>query len=169
MINIKSNIKDIIKKVEKTQYEVKKMTTIEDIAKDFESEVKRNARLKFKKPTGNLENSITRTGDASHQTITADSVYGMIQDRGGIIRPVNGKYLTIPTRKGLQPARSYTDLFKPRNKNILMRKSNKEVLFILAKYVTLKPTYWWSEAINNLTNRLEKLKTEFSGIILRGN
>jgi len=84
----------------------------------IEAYAKINVEKTFKSGTGNLANSIITTLEKSSDTEAKVSVgptiiYGRIQELGGVIKPIKGKHLAIPTKnapKGSSP-RDFNDLF----------------------------------------------------------
>ena len=111
---------------------------LKEAALDVQSDSKKNAPW----DTGNLRRSITHEIKAMSAKIGTDVVYAAIQEYGGEIRPVKGKYLTfkinghwvrttlsrIPPYKGkgyLRPAlqsneKNINQIFSKKFKNILV-------------------------------------------------
>jgi len=102
-----------------------------------------------------------------------DIPYARIQELGGIIRPVNVKWLTIPldaakTASGVadKPARSFENTFLVKIKNadgfkmFIMQRAGDDFddivpLFQLVKRVKLPATHWLSGPIEELENQGE--------------
>ena len=88
--------------------------------------------------TGDLKGSTFKRRIKNGYRIFNNKVYALIHEFGGIIRPVNGKYLSIPINprsKGKSP-RDFGDLkFIPRKGDNPLLVSKKTPLFVLLKSV----------------------------------
>ena len=125
-----------------------------------------------------FDQRIIKTGSNAYkirrrlEVFSAGVPYARIQEKGGTVRPVRAKWLTIPlppakTGKGVQrgPARSFDDLFfyKSRKGNALLGRrltsGQIENFFLLKKRVKLKARLgfaetWERDSIPFLTKRL---------------
>lgn len=116
---------------------------------------------------GQLANNIAFTVSASDENWEiiigtgvgnkASVKYARIQDKGGIVKPVKGKYLTIP----FSWARGQTAKSIPKNQAVfiktkkgslmLAKKQGKDDLmpmFTLVKQAKIPPTYWFTQVMS---------------------
>ena len=134
----------------------------------IEGAAKINVEKTFKPSTGNLAGSIrveTVTSGETYAEVAVgpgNLVYGRIQELGGTIKPIKGKYLAIPadgTPKGARP-RDYNDLsFIPSAKGggVLVSNHGKgEVMFILKSSVTLPPRPYLRPAVDENLKKIEQ-------------
>lgn len=99
-----------------------------------------------------------RSGNQVEGGTASDAPYARIQEDGGTIRPVTAGALTIPLTDDARRkrARDYADLFlyrSPLGKAFLARQMKRsggrgtlELVYLLLKQVTLKPTHYITKA-----------------------
>lgn len=118
----------------------------------------------------NIRSTVTRKLFATQVEIGTRNVkYARIQDEGsgylpgGVIKPKNKEYLTIPLGKTKGRAANFPKAFIVRSKkgNLLIaeRKGKKGIkpLFKLQKSVKLEPTGWFSDTIEDLEPTRRKM------------
>jgi hypothetical protein len=117
---------------------------------------------------GHLANNIAFTvseGEASWTVVIGTGVggkssvkYARIQDKGGIVKPVKGQYLTIP----FSWARGRTAKSIPKKQGVFIKtkkgslllaekrgKDNLMPMFTLVKQVKIPPTYWFTQVMSH--------------------
>ena len=143
-------------------------------------EVQRQARVNVrerlnKQSTGALSRSImVEPHEARYEAkVGPTMIYGRIQNEGGIIRPVHGKFLAIPVDRNVRreyaqytasgedgargSLRNAPDLSIATSRNgqwLLVQKYTGVVKFILKQQVTLKATHYLTEAPGQCANKI---------------
>ncbi len=126
------------------------------------SEAKKNAMRSG--GSGQLANSITYKVQGNKVKISANTIYALIQELGGEIRPRKAKALAAPIdreSKGKLPA-DFPDLFPIYEKGkapLLVVKNGDEIkpLFILLKSVTMRAHPYLRPALYNNRNAIMAL------------
>lgn len=132
-----------------------------EVALELEGRLKTSAQKRLAKdPTGTLLRSI-RTVDQSveQKTVGTDVEYGRIQDLGGVVRPVRGKYLAIPVEqpkslRGKWP-RDYADgelspRFPAGKDPVLIHEPTGRLEFSLKPKVKITATRWFSDPVDEM-------------------
>lgn len=144
-----------------------------------------NATTRLRRRSGRLRNSIasgaTVTGDKAELSLTAGGPaveYAAAHEYGAVIRPVNGRYLTIPiapwlktrtgatSARGLGGARAQANTFVFRSKSgrlFIARRSSArrakgkiELLYLLTEQVTIKERRYMRDAWDDATKGIEE-------------
>lgn len=150
----------------------------------LEPEIQKNlAGRVLRRRTGHLASRIAlpivkTKGGASVTVQTRGVPYSLIQEYGGVIRPVKAKALTIPLKAAMTPAgvlkktaREWKDtwLLVREGKDALICRDTPsgdvEPLFVLKRKVTIKASAWANKAV---TATLDDLDQEIKGLVDEG-
>lgn len=135
-------------------------------ARMLQTKIEREIDKWAENPTGNLAKSFAIVTRARGGNVTAsvqsDAPYAYIHETGGIIRPRNGKYLTIPMtpEARARPARAWGGrLFVPRGKRYLASKQGRGIKpqFALVKQSRIRPKRYLSKAVKGSQRALLNL------------
>lgn len=134
----------------------------------------------LKRRTGQMARSlfwakISKIGTGFRLTLKSSLPYPMIHETGGVIRPVEKQWLTIPLKEAQTPAGvlkkrapEWKDTFFIKSKKtglpVLMQKRGKTKivpLFLLVKQVEIPARRWLTRAVDATTPTMANLITQF--------
>ena len=173
-----NRLHDIAKRLDRLRAELPSVVTrvLTATALRMEEGAKLNARARMKTRSGTLARSIRAgvTGNVLKLAANAGGdhlIYAHLQEEGGIVRPKNKKWLTIPVEGGpamtpagvsrYKTARDYPRplrFIKVRGSLALLvdeRKRRSDIVYVLVKKVTVPGRYYMRDAFKEEAPKVE--------------